>query len=405
MHPNVSNPGNSAHGTAARNASPAGKRVGVPSNLSVKGLPTEAGSLALRGFTAFEDATVVRRLKECGAQPVSWALSRELGLGLCPEDLSRVLGNGQVDFSLMTDTLGEARVAAAVNGVFGFKPSYGMVSRFGLVGVVPSMDCCGFLGKNLDDISAAFRAVRGKDDRDPSMPDPEACAAADPPESLDSPVSVGTIVQCMNGLDSAERTALEKALSRLESLGATVREVEFQGFDLARLVHNVVGSVEASSSCGKFDGVRYGHRASGAKNWNEMYLRSRAESFGTLVKAYLFQGAYFQFQDYPAFENACRIRSGLVRESRRLWEQADLVVLPTRRPGAAPSNPADVGELYDPFSLTLWSNVTGLPSLSLPRLVLHGDSDLGLQLVGPLFGDERLLRVAGQWFQTMEGVR
>ncbi len=331
--------------------------------------------------------------------------SSELGFGLLGDGAGPALKEGHADLALMTDTMGEARVAASSAGLFGFKPSYGHVSRFGLVGLVPSMDCCSILGGSLRDIAAVFRAIEGSDDRDPSMADGEMLSSGRYSEKEDAAPSAGIVTQCFEALDPGEQEAFRTALDRIREGGVTVREVQWEDFDLFRATHNVIGSVEASSSCGKFDGVRYGHCAAGARNWNEMYLQSRAESFGLLLKTYLFQGAYFQFENYPAFERACRVRARLVKESRKLLGGLDLLILPVRRATVDIGRAETVDRLYDSFSLTLPANVTGQPALSLPGFLPGRDEDLGLQLVGPLFGDERLLEIAGRLCSGMEGAR
>ncbi len=382
-----------------------GKRATVQASIAVKGWPTEANSPALHGYLPLEDATVVERLKSAGAILVGNTQSSELGFGLFRDGAARALTEGHGDVALMTDTMGEARVAAASAGLFGFKPSYGRVSRFGLVGLVPSMDCCSILGKDSNDLAAVFHAIAGPDERDPSLADDPAPNLAPRSDRKAATPVVGFVAECLETLDRAEGTAFRKALARLEQAGCEIREVAFADFDLFRAAHNLIGSVEASSSCGKFDGVRYGHRAAGGKNWNEMYLQSRGESFSLLLKAYLFQGAYFQFRDYPAFERACRIRARLVKESRSLFRRVDLLASPTRRAILDPGRAGTVDEVYDVFSLTLPANLTGQPALTLPGFLTDQNGDRGLQLVGPCFGDEQLLELGWQLSRPVEGAR
>ncbi len=359
----------------------------------------------MRGFVPLEDATVVERLRSSGAALVGNTHTSELGFGPLGDGAAEAIVNGLADFVLMTDTMGEARAAAAGAGLFGFKPSYGRVSRFGLVGLVPSMDCCGILGSDLEAVSAVFSTIEGGDDRDPSMDVSRMPASRRNAGAASPTISAGFITQCIDSLGAQERLAFKEALDGARKAGIGVREVQWKDFDLFRAVHNVVGSVEASSSCGKFDGVRYGHCASGARNWNEMYLQSRAESFGPVLKAYLFQGAYFQFKDYAAFERACGIRSRLVAESRKLFEGLDLLVFPTRRTALGGTRADTVEQVYDPFSLTLPANVTGQPALTLPGCLPTPGGDLGLQLVGPLFGDEQLFEAARLLSPRAEGAR
>ena len=197
-------------------------------------------------------------------------------------------------------------------------------------------------------------------------------------------------------LEKDESRAFSAAMARLADRGLQIEEVHLKDFELAREVHNVIGAVEASSSAGKYDGVRYGHRAATAKNWNDMYMKSRAESFGVLVKTYLFQGAYFQYENYNAFVDAARIRARLLAQTEAALERFDVLLLPTRRAALDPVNAATVSSVYDVFAWTLIANITGHPAVTLPAMVTCGDTDLGLQLIGPRFQDERLLAIAAR---------
>ncbi|HQN19025.1 MAG TPA: amidase, partial [Syntrophobacteraceae bacterium] len=209
-----------------------GKRATVQCGISVRGWPTEAGSRSLSGFVALEDATVVERLKSAGAMLVGNTRSSELGFGLLGDGAGPALKEGHADLALMTDTMGEARVAASSAGLFGFKPSYGHVSRFGLVGLVPSMDCCSILGGSLRDIAAVFRAIEGSDDRDPSMADGEMLSSGRYSEKEDAAPSAGIVTQCFEALDPGEQEAFRTALDRIREGGVTVREVQWEDFDL-----------------------------------------------------------------------------------------------------------------------------------------------------------------------------
>jgi aspartyl-tRNA(Asn)/glutamyl-tRNA(Gln) amidotransferase subunit A len=149
-----------------------------------------------------------------------------------------------------------------------------------------------------------------------------------------------------------------------------------------------VGSVEASSCAGRYDSVRYGSRVPGAKNWNDMYLLARGAAFGPLVKSYLFQGAYFQFERYEAYLDACRIRARLLAEMQRLTSQVGFLVLPVDD-GVAAASPTSLADTYAQFAWTAFANVTGQPALYLPDVA--GSADAGMQLVGARSSDGRLL--------------
>ncbi|MGB2928195.1 MAG: amidase family protein [Desulfobacterales bacterium] len=374
--------------------------IAIQPNMSVRGWPIEAGSRALEGFTAIYDATVIERLKQAGANIKGSICMSELGFGLTGDTGAMLLNKGEVDSVLITDTMGEARMAACMAGVIGFKPSYGIVSRFGLIGLVPSMECFGILAKNLDDVAKVMSVVVGNDSRDLSMP--EFGADLEIPNfsqvfETDEPIrTCGIIKECLEILKKDESRAFDAAISRLVKSGLQIQEARLKDFDLARIVHNVIGSVEASSSAGKYDGVRYGHRTTTAKNWNEMYMNSRAESFGLLVKKYLFQGAYFQYENYDAFMDAARIRARLLTQTESALEGLDVLMLPTRHAAFDPFSACTINNIYDVFSWTLLANITGHPAITLPGMVTCGNTDLGLQLIGPRFKDARLLSTAAR---------
>lgn len=381
--------------------------LAVQPNMSVLGWPTEAGSRALAGFTAIYDATAIERLKAAGAAIEGSVCMSEFGFGLAGDGGQKALSRGDVDAVLMTDTMGEARMAACLAGAIGFKPSYGMVSRFGLIGLVPSMECYGILAKNLSDIAKVISVAAGSDPRDLSMPEfgidlelPDFNRVFEKHEAIGT---VGVITDCIDGLDKDESRGFDGMISGLENAGLHIEETRLKDFDLAPMVHNVIGAVEASSSAGKYDGVRYGHRSATAKNWNEMYLNSRAESFGLLVKTYLFQGAYFQYENYDAIVDAARIRTRLIAQTDKALERFDLLMLPTRRAAYDPLNAATVNALYDVFAWTLVANVTGHPAITLPDMLNCPDMDLGMQLIGPRFKDSQLLSMAARITDLAQG--
>jgi len=377
-----------------------GLSVAIQPNISVRGWPTDAGSKALAGFVALEDATVVERLRRAGACLCGSTHMAEFGLGLSGSQAGGAVQTGQADVELVLDFLGESRLAAARSGLFALKPSYGLISRYGLVGLIPSMECCGLLSKRPADIRTALAAMAGQDDRDFSLPEEPVPDFS--PASLDPPaITVGFIPEAQGSLSPEQREGFGSVLDRLKATGMSVVELPLPDFASFSLIHRIVGSVEASSAAGRYDSVRYGKRAPGAKNWNEMYLLSRGAAFGTLVKSFLIQGAYFQFERYQAFEDACRIRGRLVREMGRLAAQADFLVLPLSDPGLDRLATPDSGLLsttYATFDSTLFANVTGQPALYV--LPPPGAPHPGFQVVGPRLSEGRLLAMAELLFGT-----
>ncbi|MBN1930584.1 MAG: hypothetical protein JW786_03125 [Desulfobacterales bacterium] len=373
-----------------------GKSVVIQPNMSVRDWPTEAGSAALERYIALEDATVVERLRQAGANIKGSSRMSEMGFGLGGDTGAQALADGIADIVLITDTLGEARVAASTIGAIGFKPSHGIVSRFGLIGLVPSMECYGVLANSLADISDVMRVIAGNDDHDLSMLEGKVPDFDKNYPIEESKGSLAVIQECFDLLSPEDSQDFDKTLKRLNQAGLNIEKFRLADFDLFSKVHKVIGSVEASSAGGKYDGVRYGHRTSSASNWNEMFLKSRGESFGLLVKTYMFQGAYFQFENYKAFENACRIRARLLKEIEGIFNKVDALILPTRRSNIPVDTTLGISKVYDAFLMTLLANVTGSPAISLPGLISRMKNDPGLQIIGPHLGDARLLFIASQ---------
>ena len=371
-----------------------GTKIAVQSNISVRDWPTTAGSVALENYTALEDATVVERIRSQGGVIVGSSRMSELGFGLRDDGGEAVLREGQADALILTDFLGESRTTAAEAGVFGFKPTYGVVSRFGLIGLIPSMESYGLASSSPRTIAALMDSIAGPDKRDFSMSDRSKLDFLSKEGEAPRIVKAGIPAEAMAILTDDEKLIFRKGTERLAAYGIDVSEVSLPEFELFPVVHGVVGSVEASSSAGKYDGVRYGHRAQGAKNWNDMYLKSRGEAFGTLVKSYLFQGAYFQFENYEIFEKAGRIRARLVKGLNDLLDRVDALILPTKRMSFEARRAETVADVYRAFTLTLPANVAGLPALQLPGFLMNGTGDLGMQLIGPAFGDAGLLGLA-----------
>ncbi len=366
-------------------------RVAIQPNMSCRGWPATAGSKALENYIALEDATVIRLLRQTGARIVGSTHMSELGFGLVKDTGSHAVSENLADVALITDNMGEARAAAALSGLPGFKPSYGIVSRLGLIGLIPSMECWGILARNISDIKSAMRAISVRDEHDFSMTGDTLPDFRESRSFNETLRMVGVAEGYENNLTKSEIVCWETALSALEKTGFKVEKIKMTDTTLFSMVHNVIGSVEASSSAGKYDGVRYGHRASNVGNWNEMYLKSRGESFGTLMKAYLFQGAYFQFENYAAFENACRIRGRLLDETRKIFTQVDWIASLTIRENRNACKASNIGDIYEAFSFTVPASVSGLPAIQLPGIAHCGNIDFGFQITGRPLSDPDLL--------------
>ncbi len=383
-----------------------GMRVALQPSISVAGWPADAGSKALAGYSAPEDATIVVRLRQAGATLCGYTRASEFGFGLRGSQAGCAVSQQQADVEPVLDLAGESRLAAARAGVCGLKPSYGLVSRYGLVGLIPSMECCGLVSPSLTQLRDVLRVIAGQDGLDYSLPE------EDPPDLCGQPIdpgrtTIGVITEAAASLSPEQADGFRAAAVEMEQAGFAVRALSFPDYPLFALVHRIVGSVEASSCAGRYDSVRYGPRSPGARHWNEMYLLSRGAAFGPLVKSYLFQGAFFQFERYGAFEDACRIRARLLAGMRQLTSHADVLLLPAGS-GAREAAPAEAAASGGPVSLadtyaeqasTLFANVTGQPALYLPP---RGGASAGFQLAGPRRGDARLLAL-GEYLLDRRG--
>ncbi len=364
-------------------------------NLSVAGWPAEAGSKALENYRPPEDAAVVAHAGKAGARLIGMSRMSELGFGITGENAPRLLSENRCNVFLGTDGMGEARHTAALAGAWGFKPSFGIASTTGVIRLFSSLETIGIVAAAPSHLKALAGALCRKDEFDFSMlhdglPDFFGPGKAAPPDE----VRIGILPEQIDLLDESDKNAFESAVAGLVGKGFRVEPVSFPEYGNFQLVHHVMGAVEAFSSAGKYDGVRYGHRAKTAGNWNEMYLESRREAFGALVKSFLFQGAWFQFKNYPAFEHAARLRAGLIEQTRELMGRVDFIASPVRRGDRDASAAINVDDVYGAFALTIPANVAGLPSLCVPGLVSRGDTDLGLQLTGGHLKDDQLLDFA-----------
>lgn len=377
----------------------AGMAVALQSNIAVAGWPMEAGSEALNGFKALEDATVVERLRRNGAVISGLTHTSEFGFGINGSSgAGRAVEQKEADAEIMLDLAGEARLAAERAGLWGFKPSWGLIPRLGIAGLIPSMEVCGILAKTPGDIRAVVKGVAGADERDFSQPDLDFSDV--PLKDLDSKkMTLGVIEESLSALSASERSAFDGELDGLGQLGFIVKSFSWPDYALCLVVHKIVGSVEASSAAGRYDSVRFGKRVPGAKNWNDMYLQCRGASFGTLVKSYLMQGAYFQFERYDAYEKACRIRARLVKDARRLERQADALIFPVQNTALIDTSEA-LGHLYEQCIHTVHANVAGWPSLTAPA---SAPDRPGLQIVGALQADARLIALGDYLYQQRRG--
>jgi aspartyl-tRNA(Asn)/glutamyl-tRNA(Gln) amidotransferase subunit A len=396
----------------------AGVPVAVKDNLCVRGTPTTCGSRILEGWRPPYDATVVERLRDAGAIVIGKTNLDEFAMGSSTEnsafgptrnpwDSSRVPGGSSggsaaavaardVPLALGSDTGGSIRLPAAFCGVVGLKPTYGRISRYGLVAFASSLDQVGPLARDVADCALLLQVIAGHDPRDSTSADlPVPDYAADLRQQPEG-VRLGVPAEVFGaGVDPGVARALREALEVFASLGLPVEEIALPTIDAALPAYYILAPAEASSNLARFDGVQYGLRVA-TDDLVAMYAETRRTGFGAEVKRRIMLGTYALSAGYyeAYYIKAQKVRTLVARDFQRAFARVDVVVMP-----AAPTPPFAMGErVDDPLQMylsdifTISVNLAGLPALALP-CGFAGGLPVGLQLIGRAFDESTLLRV------------
>lgn len=400
--------------------SPGGPLSGIPfavkDNIAVRGFRLTCGSRMLRDFVSPYSATVVERLQKAGAIVAGKTNLDEFGMGSSTEnsalletrnpwDLRRVPGGssggsaaavaaGMAAFGLGSDTGGSVRQPAAFCGVFGLKPTWGAVSRFGLVAYASSLEGIGVLAKTVDLTETVFSIIRGQDSRDHSS------LPWQPPPLKKGPWVIGVPRECAEvPMHPDVKKTLENTREMLRKMGHDVRDVSFPTLDHVVSSYYVIATAEASANLARYDGVRYGHRADHADTPEAMTVASRTEGLGPEVKLRILLGTYVLrsgFQD-EYYLRAQKIRTAIRMDFQKAFEGADLVLMPVY-----PVPPFERGSAEsDPFSqkladiFTCSANLAGLPALSFPAAIENG-LPIGMQFLAPPFAEQLLFAACRQ---------
>lgn len=392
-----------------------GVPVAVKDNIVTKGVKTTCASKFLQNFVPPYDAAVVEKLKAAGAVILGKTNMDEFAMGSTDEnsafgavlnvhDNTRVPGGSsggsancvaacQAYLALGSDTGGSIRQPSSYCGVVGLKPTYSAVSRYGLIAFASSLDQIGTLTRDCDDAFAAFKMISGRDERD-------STSAQTPPlpDALDDTVKGKTIAVAdeflnTDKLDDGVRAVFESALAELSARGAVIKRVSIKSFRAALSVYYVLSGAEASSNLARFDGVKYGMRASEYKDISELYTESRSRFFGDEVKRRIMTGSYVLSSGYydAYYLKASRIRTVIKREFDATLENCDFIMSPT-----APTVAPRLGEQSDPHKTylsdmyTVPVNISGLPAVSVPYGSAHG-MPVGVQIIGRSFSEASLL--------------
>ncbi len=402
----------------------AGVPLAVKDVLHIEGQPTTCGSRVLEGYQALFSATAVARLERAGAIVLGKTNLDEFAMGSSTErsaykptrnpwDRERVPGGssggsaaavaaGMVPVALGSDTGGSIRQPAAFCGVVGLKPTYGRVSRYGLVAFASSLDQVGPFARSVEDVALVAEALFGHDPKDATSartPVPALVAAlAGSLEGLRVGVPRSFLA---SGVEPATLARFDEALCALTAAGADVREVALPHLPHAVATYYLVATAEASSNLARYDGVRYGLRAAGEGDLRAMYGRTRDAGFGPEVKRRIILGTFALSAGYydAYYVRAQRVRTLIRRDFERAFEGCDVIATPTTPTPAfrLGEKTADPLQMYLGDIFTVPANLAGIPGLSLPCGLASG-LPVGLQLLGRPFDEETLLRV-GAGFQ------
>jgi aspartyl-tRNA(Asn)/glutamyl-tRNA(Gln) amidotransferase subunit A len=391
--------------------------VAIKDNILVEGEKCTAGSKILKDYIAPYDAFVVKKLKEAGAIIVGKTNMDEFAMGSSgensaffparnPNDLERVPGGSSSGsavavsanlsfYALGSDTGGSIRQPASFCGIVGLKPTYGAVSRYGVMAMASSLDQIGPLTKTVEDSKIVFNTIKGRDIMDSTSMDFKATDFKAKKEKI----KIGIPKECfVEGIDSGVENMLKKVIEKVKNIGADIEEISLPNMKYAMPCYYIIMPSEVSANLSRFDGIKYGHsevRKSGAdiKNLLDVYLKSRQGGFGDEVKRRIMIGVYALSSGYyDAYYLRAQKARRLVREDfEKAFKKVDLIFTPT-----SPTTAFKIGEkTQDPLSMyladifTVSINLAGVPALSMPCGKIDG-LPVGLQVIGPWFGEEKI---------------
>ena len=403
-----------------------GVPVGIKDVMSTRGLRTTAGSKILENYIPPYDCTAVARMEAAGAVVLGKMNCDEFAMGSSnensayhavrnPRDLSRVPGGSSggsaaavaADMAVVTlgsDTGGSIRQPASFCGVVGLMPTYGRVSRYGLIAFASSLDHIGPLAKTVKDAAVVLRTIAGRDPMDSTSAD---VSVPDYVAELERPVrgmKLGVAKEYFGeGLDDEVRQAVEAAIDKLKGLGCEIVPVSLPHTPYAIPTYYLIATAEASSNLARYDGVRYSHRARAVKTLSEMYRRSRDEGFGAEVKRRIMLGTYALSAGYydAYYLKAQKVRTLLTRDFDEAFRKVDAIVTPT-----SPTAAFRLGEKSnDPLAMyladiyTVTADLAGIPGISVPCGETKDKLPIGLQILGKHFDEATMLRVAHAYEQ------
>ncbi|MGL4988406.1 MAG: Asp-tRNA(Asn)/Glu-tRNA(Gln) amidotransferase subunit GatA [Cetobacterium sp.] len=411
-----------------KNGEPVGALAGVPvaikDNMVSIGEPSQSASKILEGYEGIYDATVVKKLKDSDAIIIGKTNMDEFAMGSTtttsvyeqttrnPHDLERVAGGSsgggatsvaanQCYISLGSDTGGSIRQPASFCGVVGMKPTYGRISRYGLMAFGSSLDQIGPFARTVKDIALSLNVLSGCDDYDSTCEDLEVPNYLDYLTGDIKGMKIGVPKEYfIEGLNPGVKKVVDEALETFRALGAEIIEISLPHTKYAAPTYYVLAPAEASSNLARFDGIRYGHRTTNANNIDELYIKSRSEGFGDEVKRRIMIGTYVLSAGFfdAYFKKAQKVRKLIKNDFNDAFEKVDVIFTPVT-PGPAFRLDAKKTpvELYLEDIFTIPANLAGIPGISIPAGTTDG-LPVGIQLLGRAFGEKDILR-AGDAFE------
>ncbi len=399
----------------------AGIPIGIKDNICIKGTKTTCASKMLENFVAPYSATVAKKLEDENMISLGKLNMDEFAMGSSTEtsyfkktknpwDLNRVPGgssggsaaavaSNMVPWALGSDTGGSIRQPASLCGVVGLKPTYGLVSRYGLVAFASSLDQIGPITKDVKDASLLLTLIAGKDERDTTSVD---SGNKDYTKALKNDVKgmkIGVPKEFFGeGINEEVKQKLLETIEIYKELGAEIEEFSLDIANYALAAYYIIACAEASSNLGRFDGIRYGYRTPEYSNLKEIYKKSRSEGFGAEVKRRIILGTYVLSSGYydAYYKKAQKVRTLVSNEFNKAFEKYDVILTPTSpvtafKIGEKSSNPM---EMYLSDICTVSINIAGIPAISIPCGLDNNGLPIGVQIIGNKFQEEKILNVA-----------
>ena len=403
--------------------------IGIKDNICTKGIKTTCSSKMLENFVAPYDATVMEKLNEKGLINLGKLNMDEFAMGGSTEnsaihltrnpwDLSRVPGGSsggsaaavaanEVPWALGSDTGGSIRQPASFCGVVGLKPTYGLVSRYGLVAFASSLDQIGPITKDVEDSAILLNLITGHDEHDSTSSSREKVDYTKALKKDVKEMKIGVPKEFFGeGIDSEVKEKLEKAIEKYKEMGAEVEEFSLNVAEYSLAAYYIIACAEASSNLGRFDGIRYGYRSENYSSLEDLFVNSRTEGFGDEVKRRIILGTYVLSSGYydAYYKKAQQVRTLVTAEFEKAFAKYDVILTPTA-PNVAfkiASKSKNPLEMYLADICTVSVNIAGLPGISIPVDVNSEGMPIGMQLIGNRFQEEKILNAAYAFEQEVK---